>query len=202
MKNEPKWLVFCSWNSTPEDLLSATSPKIQTLPTHLTQIIHTHFTLRHTSHSHSSNPFTIHTQNSNTSDTPRTAPLRQTHTGPHNLSLFKPKYSQTHTGRHSHSHFHSHSNLAPRHSESQTYPHNISLTLKPTSVLTVSHSSNPNTVKPKHRSSVSHSSNLAPTDLVTLQTLTLTLPRATTQPHHSSKLAPLLNLNLKVGTPS
>ena len=95
--------------------------------------------------------------------------------------------------------------------------------LKPTLVLTtnhshsnahrssVCHSSNPNTLKPKHWSSVSHSSNphshssnLAPTDLVILQTLTLTqtLRCATEQPPHSSNLAPLLNLNLKVGTPS
>ena len=219
MEIAPKGLTFCSWNSSPKDsffvngnraqmtrflfikleprglgFCSATSPKIQT------RIDYLH---SHTPHNRSltliTGPHREHSSNPNT--------------GPHS---------------HSHSYSHSHSNLVPCHSKSQTHigPHNthtqtqtpvLTLTLtqtshcatpslKPTPVLTtdLSHS-NP------HRSSVSHSSNshshslnLALTDLVTLQALTLTQTsrRATIQPHHSSNLAPLLNLNMKVGTPS
>ena len=179
MKLKPRGLAFCS----------ATTPKIQTLPPHLTQIV----TLTLHSHgphtvSHSSNPKhrSSLSRDSNLEPyhsikpTPVLTTLTLPHTGPYYLSLFKPKYSQTHIGPHSHSH----SNLVPHHSEPQTGPHNRSLTLKPTPVLTVSHSSNP----------IQSNPNTSPQSL-TLQTshqLTLSLLK----PSLSLKpcTAPLLNL--------
>ena len=182
---------------------SATSPKIQTR-THLTQITLTHFTLPHTSHSLSlfkRTPVLTLTRRK-----PHATPLQVSnphrssqHSHPPTLVLTvshssNPNILKTHTSPHSHS------NVVPHHYESQTHtrPHNKSLTLKPTPVLTVSHFSNLNTVKPKHQSLVSHSSNLAPTDLITLQTLSL-------KPHFVPLLNLItlqigLNLNLKVGT--
>ena len=160
-----------------------------------TQAQRTRFLFSHvTQNSNTGRSFTLpHTSQQITHTPQRSSTLTQTsHRATPSLKP-TPVLTLTQTLRAHHSESQTHTIITTDHSHSNPHQSSQSLTLQ-----TQIH---PNL---KHQSSVSHSSNLAPTDLVTLQTLTLTQTsrRAIAQPHHSSNLAPLLNLNLKVGTPS
>ena len=84
--------------------------------------------------------------------------------------------------------------IQPHHSNSNIVNRSLKYTQTQTSVLTVAHSSNLNTLKPKHQSSVSHSSNphshssnLAPLRVLIVSHSHSSNLAPTTQPHHSSK---------------